>query len=138
MLWRVWCKSPLNLFKALKNRREFYRLGDMSDAELADIGLTRADLHVVHGDPIGTDPTTTLGLIVRRRAEDEEAAARSVGADSKPLPAGVPASYRLPPVACRLPGPERAGLFRCADAICPWPTAANDGSFRAVAATRHG
>ena len=68
----------LNLFKALKNRREFYRLGDMSDAELADIGLTRADLHVVHGDPIGTDPTATLGLIVRRRAEDEQAAARSV------------------------------------------------------------
>ena len=67
-----------NLLKALKNRREFYRLGDMSDAELADIGLTRADLHVVHGHPIGTDPTATLSLIVRRRAEDEEAAARSV------------------------------------------------------------
>ena len=67
-----------NLFKALKNRREFYRLGDMSDAELADIGLTRADLHVAHGDPIGTDPTATLGVIVRRRAEDDEAAARRV------------------------------------------------------------
>jgi uncharacterized protein YjiS (DUF1127 family) len=67
-----------NLFKALKNRREFYRLGDMSDAELADIGLTRADLHVAHGHPIGTDPTAALGVIARRRAEDEQAAARSV------------------------------------------------------------
>jgi uncharacterized protein YjiS (DUF1127 family) len=67
-----------NLFKAFKNRREFYRLGEMSDAELADIGLTRADLHVAYGHPLGTDPTATLSVIVQRRAEDEEAAARSV------------------------------------------------------------
>ena len=67
-----------NLFKALKNRREFYRLGEMSDAELADIGLTRADLHVAHGHPIGADPTATLGVIAPRRAEDQEALARSV------------------------------------------------------------
>ena len=67
-----------NFFKALKNRREFYRLGEMSDAELADIGLTRADLQVAHGHRIGADPTASLGVIARRRAEDEEALARSV------------------------------------------------------------
>ena len=67
-----------NLFKAFKNRREFYRLGELSDAELADIGLTRADLHVAYGHPLGTDPTSALSVIVQRRAEDEEAAARSV------------------------------------------------------------
>ncbi|RVB16354.1 DUF1127 domain-containing protein, partial [Mesorhizobium sp. M7A.F.Ca.CA.004.05.1.1] len=29
-----------NIYRAWKNRRAFYRLGEMSDAELADIGLT--------------------------------------------------------------------------------------------------
>jgi uncharacterized protein YjiS (DUF1127 family) len=67
-----------NLYRAFKNRREFYRLGDMSEAELADIGLTRADLHVAFGRPFAIDPTSALGAVVRRRAEDEEDAARSV------------------------------------------------------------
>ena len=66
-----------NLFKALKNRREFYRLGDMSDAELADIGLTRADLHVAVGSPFAADPTASLNHIVRSRTDGEQAA-RSV------------------------------------------------------------
>ena len=67
-----------SLYRAFKNRREFYRLGEMSDAELADIGLTRADLHVADGHPFAVDPTAALSAMVRRRAEDEEAAARSV------------------------------------------------------------
>jgi uncharacterized protein YjiS (DUF1127 family) len=66
------------LLKAFKNRREFYRLGELSDAELADIGLTRADLHVAYGHPFGTDPTSALTVIAQRRIDDEEAAARSV------------------------------------------------------------
>jgi uncharacterized protein YjiS (DUF1127 family) len=71
-------QAAFKLVTALKNRREFYRLGELSDAELADIGLTRADLHVAYGHPLGTDPTSTLSVIVQRRAEDEEAAARTV------------------------------------------------------------
>jgi uncharacterized protein YjiS (DUF1127 family) len=67
-----------NTYTAFKNRREFYRLGELSDAELADIGLTRSDLHVAVGHPFGIDPTASLNVIVRRRAEDEETAARSV------------------------------------------------------------
>ena len=66
-----------NGYKAFKNRREFYRLGELSDAELADIGLTRADLHVAVGHPFGGDPTASLSSLVRRRA-DEETGARSV------------------------------------------------------------
>jgi uncharacterized protein YjiS (DUF1127 family) len=71
-------QAAFKFLTALKNRREFYRLGELSDAELADIGLTRADLHVAYGHPLGSDPTSALSVIVRRRAEDEEAAARSV------------------------------------------------------------
>ena len=70
-------QALLDVYKAFKNRREFYRLGELSDAELADIGLTRADLHVAVGHPFGPDPTASLSAIVRRRLEAERAA-RSV------------------------------------------------------------
>jgi uncharacterized protein YjiS (DUF1127 family) len=65
-------------FRAWKNRREFYRLGDMSDAELSDIGLTRADLHVAIGHPFGIDPTARLSAIVRARTDRVEDMARRV------------------------------------------------------------
>lgn len=66
----------LDAFTAFKNRRAFYRLGELSDAELADIGLTRADLHVAVANPFGRDPTASLSTIVRRRQDEQ--AARSV------------------------------------------------------------
>ena len=56
-----------NLYTAWKNRRALYRLGEMSDTELADIGLTRADLHVAIDVPFGSDPTLKLGAIATER-----------------------------------------------------------------------
>lgn len=53
--------------RAWKNRRAFYRLGEMTDVELADIGLTRADLHVAIDVPFGSDPTVKLRAITRNR-----------------------------------------------------------------------
>lgn len=72
-----------NFWTALKNRREIYSLGQMTNSELADIGLTRGDLHVAWRTPIGTDPTAHLGSIADARAALElrdamERAARSV------------------------------------------------------------
>jgi uncharacterized protein YjiS (DUF1127 family) len=67
-----------NIYRAWKNRRAFYRLGDMSDAELADIGLTRADLHVAIDVPFGRDPTARLRAIATDRAETIEDIARKV------------------------------------------------------------
>jgi uncharacterized protein YjiS (DUF1127 family) len=67
-------QALLNLYSAFKNRRAFYRLGELSDAELADIGLTRADLHVAVASPFALDPTASLSVIVRRRMDDERAA----------------------------------------------------------------
>jgi len=58
--WRAW-----------KNRRAFYHLGQMSDAELSDIGLTRADLHVAVTGMRGEDPTARLRAIVQARSESE-------------------------------------------------------------------
>ncbi|RWM41066.1 DUF1127 domain-containing protein [Mesorhizobium sp.] len=65
-------------YRAWKNRRAFYRLGEMSDAELADIGLTRADLHVAVAVPFGRDPTVKLRAIAEERVDSIEDLARKV------------------------------------------------------------
>ena len=67
-----------NFCRAWKNRRAFYRLGEMSDAELADIGLTRSDLHVAIDVPFGSDPTVRLRCIASARAGNIEDLARQV------------------------------------------------------------
>lgn len=68
-----------NSFRAWKNRRAFYRLGEMSDAELADIGLTRGDLHVAIDVPFGRDPTAKLRAIASERVDTIEDLVRQVG-----------------------------------------------------------
>ena len=67
-----------NAYQAWKNRRAFYRLGEMSDTELADIGLTRADLSVAIDLPFGADPTARLRHIADTRFASVEEAARRV------------------------------------------------------------
>ncbi|MBS3648436.1 DUF1127 domain-containing protein [Pseudaminobacter sp. 19-2017] len=57
------------LYRTWRNRRDFHRLGAMSDSELKDIGLTRSDLHVASSSPFGIDPTTRLREIVQARVE---------------------------------------------------------------------
>jgi uncharacterized protein YjiS (DUF1127 family) len=62
-------KQLLAFARAVKNRREIYRLGAMTDIELADIGLTRTDLHVAVRSPLGVDPTVQLGSIASARGD---------------------------------------------------------------------
>jgi uncharacterized protein YjiS (DUF1127 family) len=65
------------LYRAFVNRRALYRLGEMSDIELADIGLSRSDLFVVRSAPAHTDPTARLGALAYiNRTQD---AARCTG-----------------------------------------------------------
>jgi uncharacterized protein YjiS (DUF1127 family) len=63
-------------YRAWQNRRAFYRLGDMTDIELADIGLRRSDLSVAVDLAGGGDPTTHLGTLVRLRTRELDGAAR--------------------------------------------------------------
>jgi uncharacterized protein YjiS (DUF1127 family) len=65
-----------NLYRAWKNRRHVNRLADLSDHELADIGLTRSDLAVVLRSPIGVDPTSRLSAMARERFTAEDGARR--------------------------------------------------------------
>ncbi|QPC86818.1 DUF1127 domain-containing protein [Mesorhizobium sp. NBSH29] len=71
-------KAVSVFYRAWKNRRAFYQLGNMSDAELADIGLTRSDLHMSVQSPFDLDPTARLGALARNRSEMAEHAARRV------------------------------------------------------------
>lgn len=58
------------LLRAIRNRRELYHLGEMSDIELADVGLRRGDLFEAVESPIHVDPTGQLGLIASARAHE--------------------------------------------------------------------
>ena len=64
--------AVVSTLRAIKNRRIVYRLGEMSDWELADIGLRRSDLHVACNSPLGTDPTLELGVIATARALEQQ------------------------------------------------------------------
>lgn len=74
---QAWAVRAVNafsgFFRTWKNRREFMHLGQMTDAELADIGLRRADLHAAVGLPFGADPTARLNAIVHGRYQDAAA-----------------------------------------------------------------
>lgn len=70
--------TVVGVFRAWKNRREIYHLGELSDAQLADIGLVRADLHVAWRAPIGSDPTARLGAMSEARMRAAESAARRI------------------------------------------------------------
>lgn len=62
--------------RALLHRREVERLATLTDRELADIGLFRADLVVVSRSSLGVDPTAQLTSLVHERFRIEEAARR--------------------------------------------------------------
>ena len=48
------------LSRALKHRRDASLLAGMDDRMLADIGLTRSDLHDAYAEPLWRDPTDLL------------------------------------------------------------------------------
>ena len=64
-------------YRAWKNRRAFYHLGEMSDVELRDIGLVRGDLAVPVDLPLAYDPTAHLGKVARQRIGRMEVATRT-------------------------------------------------------------
>jgi uncharacterized protein YjiS (DUF1127 family) len=66
------------IYRSWKNRRDFERLGQLSDTELADIGLRRIDLHAVDDLPFFVDPTQKLSVIAEQRARRGETAAREI------------------------------------------------------------
>ena len=62
-----------SLLRALVNRRQVRRLGDLSDRGLVDIGLVRGDLYYARRTPLGVDPTARLARMARERAHPQRA-----------------------------------------------------------------
>lgn len=70
--------AAANLYRTWRNRRAFCRISEMTDAELADIGLTRSDIRAAVALPFSVDPTAELRSLACERAAATEAAARDV------------------------------------------------------------
>lgn len=55
-----------NYYRSWSNRRELYRLSELNDRELSDIGLSRSDLFIARDLPASIDPTARLGAFAER------------------------------------------------------------------------
>ena len=69
--------TAMALRRALKNRRMFHRLHEMTDRELSDVGILRSDLHDAWRRRVEIDPTAHLNQIARSRGSLEAAARRA-------------------------------------------------------------
>lgn len=54
--------------RVVLNRRVAAKLDNLTDHELSDIGLTRADLHFGRSVPLSADPTAELARRARQNA----------------------------------------------------------------------
>ena len=63
-------------YRDWNNRRQFRRLKDMSDWELADIGLTRDDVRQSWRHRVDIEPTAYLSDVAGQRVTLEDAARR--------------------------------------------------------------
>ena len=69
-------RAAAGVWKGWSNRRQFRRLAEMSDWELADIGLQRSDLHDAWSSRAALDPTAYLTRTTHRRVTLDDAARR--------------------------------------------------------------
>ncbi|MCO6389729.1 DUF1127 domain-containing protein [Aliihoeflea aestuarii] len=61
------------VLRAMLNRRHLGSLNELSDHQLADIGLMRSDLFEAKLASMSADPTATLSALSQRRAEERMA-----------------------------------------------------------------
>lgn len=66
----------MRIRRLFRNRAAMRHLSELSDHELADIGLTRDDLRIVGRLPVATDPTVRLSELAAARLRPEDAARR--------------------------------------------------------------
>jgi uncharacterized protein YjiS (DUF1127 family) len=69
-LWTRVARGTVRMIRLWKNRRAIYQLGELSDTQLADIGLRRGDLLVAYNMPLDVDPTERLGVMASARARN--------------------------------------------------------------------
>lgn len=62
------------VLRAFLNRRHMTQLANLSDHELADIGLRRSDVSLAMISPLNVDPTAQLSALAGERRRIENAA----------------------------------------------------------------
>ena len=96
------------LVRALKNRRDAHRLAGLDDRMLADIGLTRSDLHDAYAEPLWHDPTDVLA---QRAAERRRSRRKTVRPPSAQLLIPVTQPLIPAPSAARYPAADRSARY---------------------------
>jgi uncharacterized protein YjiS (DUF1127 family) len=67
-------RAFLDLFRALKHRREIIQLADFDDHMLKDIGLTRSDVEGALAEPLIYNPSLVLVRSAERHSRAEKLA----------------------------------------------------------------
>jgi uncharacterized protein YjiS (DUF1127 family) len=67
-------RAFLDLFRALKHRREIIQLADFDDHMLKDIGLTRSDVEGALAEPLIYNPSLVLVRSAERHSRAERLA----------------------------------------------------------------
>lgn len=88
------------VFRTLKNRRDAASLSGLDDRMLADIGLTRGDLHDAYAEPVWRDPTTVLVTRVTERRVNRRRTATGLSAKVFESPSIVPSMPKHVSVNC--------------------------------------
>lgn len=82
------------LSRALKHRRDAKLLAGMDNRMLADIGLTRSDLHDACAEPLWRDPTDVLADRARERRRYRSSGLAIARIDAPALVPGRPLTQR--------------------------------------------
>jgi uncharacterized protein YjiS (DUF1127 family) len=85
-LWRSLSYRASKFVRAIENRRAAQALARFDDRALADIGLTRGDLHDVYAKSLWSDPTNLL----RARALERRLARHGISHGLSPDDVGAP------------------------------------------------
>ena len=88
----------------MKNRRDAFRLADMDDRMLADIGISRSDLRDAYSGPLWQDPSELLARrAVERRVRQQRTELTCVSQSKRQT-----ALFGAPPMLC-YPRADRSG-----------------------------
>src|SRR5215213_5593532 len=92
-------QSLKQLADRMKNRRDAFRLADLDDRMLADIGINRSDLRDAYSGPLWQDPSELLA----RRAVERRVRRQRTELSCVPQTKRQTALFGSPPMLCYPP-----------------------------------
>ena len=99
-------QSLKQLADRMKNRRDAFRLADLDDRMLADIGISRSDLRDAYSGPLWRDPSELLARrAIERRVRQQRKEMTCVSQSRRQT-----ALFGAPPMLCYPPA-SRSGRY---------------------------